>query len=98
MVRQHSLLPLGFLLLLYALPATFAHGHASLNGSAHMAVDMGYNRKAAGVSGVDRPMVMKDMEDFPDHPTYFLHNEHSGLMLAHIGFMVIAWVIILPLG
>lgn len=31
-------------------------------------------------------------------PSYFRHNENSGLVLAHIVLMSIAWVFVLPLG
>ncbi len=30
--------------------------------------------------------------------TYFRYGKHSGLMMAHIFFMTIAWVFILPIG
>ncbi|KAL8732147.1 MAG: hypothetical protein Q9166_002894 [cf. Caloplaca sp. 2 TL-2023] len=31
-------------------------------------------------------------------PTYFTHSAYSGLMLAHIGFMTIAWFFVLPIS
>lgn len=30
--------------------------------------------------------------------SYFAHSDHSALMLAHISFMIIAWVFVLPCG
>jgi hypothetical protein len=30
--------------------------------------------------------------------TYFRHGELSGLMMAHIFFMTIAWIFVLPIG
>ena len=30
--------------------------------------------------------------------TYFTHSEYSGLMLAHIGLMTVAWFFLLPVG
>jgi hypothetical protein len=30
--------------------------------------------------------------------TYFRYGEHSGLMMAHIFFMTIAWIFVLPIG
>jgi Domain of unknown function (DUF2427) len=30
--------------------------------------------------------------------TYFRYGEHSGLMMAHIFLMTIAWVFVLPIG
>lgn len=37
-----------------------------------------------------------DPESYP--PTYFTHPEHQGLMYAHIAFMTVAWVFLLPPG
>ena len=36
----------------------------------------------------------------PHDPTssYFVYPEHQGLIMAHIGFMTIAWVFMLPVG
>lgn len=31
-------------------------------------------------------------------PSYFAHPEHRGILLGHIGLMVLAWVFVLPLG
>lgn len=31
-------------------------------------------------------------------PTYFSHPGYAGLMYAHIGLMVVAWVFVLPVG
>ena len=31
-------------------------------------------------------------------PSYFAHPEHRGILLGHIGLMVLAWVIVLPLA
>lgn len=95
MVTRQHLLCLASFLLLQNLPGTLAHGHAPVNVTTNVPMEIGHANK---LPGVDRPMVMKDMEDFPDHPTYFLHREHSALMLAHIALMVMTWVVVLPLG
>lgn len=29
---------------------------------------------------------------------YFSHPEHRGVLLAHIGLMILAWLVVLPLG
>jgi hypothetical protein len=31
-------------------------------------------------------------------PTYFSHPEHRGVLYAHISFMVIGWIVMLPIG
>ncbi len=33
-----------------------------------------------------------------DAPSYFSHPDHRGLMFAHIGFMALAWIFVLPIG
>ncbi len=43
-------------------------------------------------------MTSPDMELFLSWPSYFDHPEHSGLMFAHIAFMVLAWIVLLPIG
>ncbi|KAI0002365.1 hypothetical protein F4779DRAFT_635236 [Xylariaceae sp. FL0662B] len=66
-----------------ALPAAFAHGHDD-NG----ATDMGMDTSAED----PKP----DEDSYP--PTYFAHPEHAGVIYAHIAFMVIGWIIMLPIG
>ncbi|KAL9013522.1 MAG: hypothetical protein Q9173_001781 [Seirophora scorigena] len=34
----------------------------------------------------------------PISPTYFTHSGYSGLLLAHIGLMIVAWVFVLPIS
>lgn len=36
--------------------------------------------------------------DLYDEPNYFSLDAHSGLMMAHIGFMILAWFFVLPIG
>ena len=36
--------------------------------------------------------------DFFDDPNYFRLEAYSGLMVAHIGFMILAWFFVLPVG
>lgn len=31
-------------------------------------------------------------------PSYFTHPDHRGLIHAHVALMVIAWVVLLPIG
>lgn len=77
---------LGFVALfaLQSLPGAFAHGDEDESSHEHMSMD--------------KPMNMGDMGQAPERPTYFLHDEHTTLILAHIVLMVLAWVVALPLG
>jgi hypothetical protein len=45
-------------------------------------------------AGAEQPK--PDQDSYP--PTYFTLAEHAGVMYAHIGLMVIAWVFVLPTG
>ena len=36
--------------------------------------------------------------DFFDDPNYFRLEAYSGWMVAHIGFMILAWFFVLPIG
>ncbi|OIW26924.1 hypothetical protein CONLIGDRAFT_581735 [Coniochaeta ligniaria NRRL 30616] len=45
-----------------------------------------------GGGGADTPK--PEPESYP--PTYFSHPEHQGLMYAHIAFMTVAWILLLP--
>ena len=58
----------------------------------------------------DMTMTMAMVAAAPSQPTqpvapqpdqlvsYFAHGAHTGSMIAHIGLMVLAWVVILPIG
>jgi hypothetical protein len=65
-----------------------AHGH---DEDASMEMSSGMN-----VSEVARPHIFNSTEMGP--PSYFRHPEYSGLMVAHIVLMSIAWIFVLPLG
>lgn len=51
---------------------------------------------------MDMDMDMSAEDSKPDAgsyaPTYFTHPEHRGLIYAHIGLMVLSWVVFLPIG
>lgn len=64
------------------LPVVLAHGDDDT-------MDMG---EAVGLAA-DEPN--PDVE-YP--PTYFAHPEHRGVLVAHIVLMVLAWVVVLPIG
>ena len=86
MVQIHSFTLLGLL------PLAFAHGHDSnAGGSTGMAM-------SAGASHVVPVSDVTINSTVPMLPSYFAHSGLSGLMLAHIAFMTIAWFFVLPIG
>lgn len=72
-------------LLLGVLPLVAAH-----SDDAHSSVNMG------GAHGTAMSNATKVAEQVA--PSYFRHTEYAGWMYAHIGLMIIAWVIVLPIG
>ncbi|GKT63754.1 integral membrane protein [Colletotrichum tofieldiae] len=66
-------------------PLVLAH-EAHEDGAAGMDMDMGMSHGAEG----PKP----DADSYP--LTYFALAEHAGMMYAHIGAMVLAWVFVLP--
>lgn len=66
------------------LPVVLAHGEDD-----NMSMDMGEGVAMAA----DEPS--SDIE-YP--PTYFALAEHRGVLVAHIALMILAWVVVLPLG
>jgi len=77
--------------LLSLLPLAIAHGH---DGDGETAMDM-----SMGEAFVPRPTIHANLTpDVSGPPSYFQYGEHSGLMVAHIVLMTIAWVFVLPVG
>ncbi|GKT72241.1 integral membrane protein [Colletotrichum tofieldiae] len=68
-------------------PLVLAH-EAHEDGAAGMDMDMGMSHGAEG----PKP----DADSYP--LTYFALAEHAGMMYAHIGAMVLAWVFVLPVA
>jgi len=62
-----------------------AHGHDE-----DMDIDM-------GDSSIARPNITS-AANVVAPSSYFRYGEHSGLLMAHIFLMVIAWVFVLPIG
>lgn len=58
---------------------------------AHGDDDMNMN---LGMGSADLPK--PDPDSYP--PTYFALIDHAGVIYAHIGIMVLAWVFVLPAG
>lgn len=66
-------------------------GHGDDNEAADMGMDMDMSSSMSSGGNASQPEV-----DFV--PSYFAHPEHRGILLGHIGLMVLAWVFMLPLG
>lgn len=69
-------------------PLALAHS-AQEDGANIMNMDMDTSHSA------DEPN-KPDTDSYP--PTYFALADHAGVMYAHIGTMVLAWVFVLPVG
>lgn len=78
-----------FLVVAAALPLVAAHGH----GHDEAATSMAMNAAPAPVAPKDKPL--------PDDwsiGSYYDHPGYSGWMMAHIVLMIVAWMIVLPVG
>lgn len=75
---------------------TFAHGHGDHGESA---VDLEASMRAVSTS-VSSAMASATaaMSSAPVAQTYFTYSGLSGLMLAHVGLMTVAWFFVLPIG
>ena len=89
--RNRSILLTGFPLL-GLLPLALVHGHDS---HADDSMGMGMSGGASTIPTVSN-FTLNSMKSL--QPNYFSHAEFSGLMLAHIVVMIIAWFFILPIG
>lgn len=76
----------GAVLLSFLLPLAAANSN-SHNAARVADMDMSMPEPAAPVA-----------DEITYDPNYMTHPEHRGLMYAHIGLMVLAWVFILPVG
>jgi hypothetical protein len=71
------------------IPAALAHGeHMSEDMATDMAMD-------TGTDGTGESSKLPE-DQYP--PTYFGYAEHRSVIYAHISVMVLAWVIMLPVG
>ena len=89
MVHTISLIVTLALLLLGALPPSLAHDHGG-----HMA------SPAEAEATSSNPILQLDTMNatIASPHSYFTYPENSGLLVAHVVLMVIAWFFILPLG
>lgn len=75
------------------LPTVLAHGD---DESSAMNMDMGMDMDMGADSGMQ--MGSEDPAPEVDYPpSYFSHQEHRAVLVAHIGFMIVAWLVVLPL-
>jgi hypothetical protein len=75
-------------LLLQLASTVAAHGHDDGTDGMDMDMDMGGTKPSSEEAEYD---------PYND-PSYAGLSAHSGMMLAHIGLMVLAWLFILPVG
>lgn len=73
-----------FLLLCAGASVVLAHGSEDMNMD--------------GMNSEPTPPVNHEPHDLFDLPSYIGLDTYSGLMLAHIVFMVLSWFFVLPLG
>lgn len=92
MVQGNSFALLTALALWGLLPLAFAHSHESHAGDP---MDMAMSGAATHMASASNVTIKATT---PVLPSYYSHSEFSGLMLAHIAFMTIAWFFILPIG
>ncbi len=92
MVQRHSFTIVTAFSLLGLFPIAFGHGPESHAGDLVRAGMSGGASHTASMSNI----TMNSMEQV--QPSYFSHSGFSGLMLAHIVSMTIAWFFILPIG
>lgn len=86
MVYTRNLTYSAALLLLAVLPLALSHGDDHGSGTAATAVAQTslWNSSTTFTSTSEQ--------------SYFAHSEYRGLVLAHIGLMIIAWFFVLPIG
>lgn len=83
------LLPATAALLLEVIPLVVAHGHDATPAMAMGGAHSGQSHAAA---------MNVTMDEYVAPPSYFRHPECAGWMYAHIAFMAVGWVFVLPLG
>lgn len=94
MVNRHTFLLATALSLLEVLALAAAHGHDS-----HATGAEGRGSSEIAQSTPPPNLTVPVTMSTPASPSsYFSHAPHSGLMLAHIFVMTVAWFFILPVG
>lgn len=65
------------------------HGHVKVDvAESSVAAHAGHNHGAIG----------NNMTNTTIQPSYFRHPHYASWMYAHIAFMILAWIIVLPIG
>lgn len=91
MVNTQAFSNLAALLLLGAVPLALAHGDESYeSGMGGKGPKMAHLTSASSVVALNSSAV--------EQQSYFAYPSHSGLMLAHIALMIVAWFFVLPIG
>ncbi len=90
MIHTFQLKLIAALLLLRVLPEVFAHGHDDF-------VAMG-DASGTSVHFPNSTTYLANTTVAQSPQSYFAYPEYSGLLLGHIGLMVIAWLFVLPIG
>ena len=91
MVNIQGFSNLAALLLLGAVPLALAHGDESdESGMSGTGAKMAHLTSASLVAAWNSSKV--------EQQSYFTYPNHGGLMLAHIGLMIVAWFFVLPIG
>lgn len=79
------------LFLLGVVNAVLGHGHEASTG---MEMDAGHGAQSHFLNATSP----SNMTGTPLSQSYFAYEDHSALILAHIIFMIVAWVFVLPCG
>ncbi|KAL9031230.1 MAG: hypothetical protein Q9196_000730 [Gyalolechia fulgens] len=94
MVRRHYRLPQAALLLLANAALLSAHGH---DRHGIQDSDLGTSLTTT-TSSASMASATASTSSVPVPETYFTYSGLSGLMLAHVGLMLVAWFFVLPIG
>ena len=91
MVNTQGFSKLVPLLLLGGVPLALAHGDESdKSGMGGMGPKMAHLTSSSSIAALNSSTV--------EQQSYFTYPSHGGLMLAHIGLMIVAWFFVLPIG
>lgn len=71
---------------------------ATAHGGDVVGMNMSSGVAVHGMHAADQPKTGPSFDDGKTAPSYWGHPEHVSLMYAHIFLMVLAWVILLPVG
>ena len=84
--------------LLAAVSFALARGHDEHHGAEILAATASASFPSSSSSTAASSTITAMASVAAHSPTYFTHSPYSGLMLAHIILMTVAWVFVLPIG